>query len=325
MTAPLARPWSVRVGTWLACAVTAELLLLRMGTRTAVHIPGIEAIAGPYTVVATAARIAFAAAIVLCIAMLGAVLRDVWSTGRDGRVAAVGVGVFVAGSVAAVLGAPVLVADVGTVVALVCVAPFAVGRRPRQQAWFWWGVLLVVLVGAVPALTEAAAAAGLGTIRSAWVAGPVELAAVVVAIASPVLTGASTSRRAGIAAVGTAIVVGGAFAFGPSTTEILVLWNFGLSGFLPAAVYGVAAGCLAHTLVRLTETGRGVESLGLFLVVAGGVGLASTYQSAITLCGLAVAGLAVHSPETRSALPPIDHANHTPPLVDVQAGSTSAF
>lgn len=296
MTALPVGALSVRVGTWLAWAVTAELILLRMGTRTAVHIPGIEAIAGPYTVVATAARITFAAAIVLCVVLLGVAFRDLWHAGRDGRVAAGGLGVFVAGAACALLGAPVLVADVATLVAVVVIAPFAVGRRPRRQAVFWWCVLLVVLVGAVPALTEAAAAAGLGTIRPTWLAGPVEIAAVAVALASPMLTGSSTSRRAGIIGVVAAVVVGAAFVFGPSTTKILVLWNFGLSGWLPAAAYGLAAGCLAHTLVRLVETGRGREGLGLFLVVAGGVGLASTYQSAIMLCGLVVAGIAVLAP-----------------------------
>lgn len=315
MTALPVAAVSVRVGTWLAWAVTAELVLLRMGTRTAVHIPGIEAIAGPYTIVATAARIVFAAAIVLCVALVGVAIRDLWHAGRDGRVGAVGLGIFAVGAAAALLGAPVLVADVATLVAVVAIAPFAVGRRPRWHAVFWWCVVLVVLVGALPALTEAAGAAGLGTIRPTWLAGPVETAAVAVALASPILTGSSTSRRAGIVAVVAAVVVGAAFAFGPSTTKILVLWNFGLSGYLPAAAYGLAAACLAHTLVRLVETDRASEGLGLFLVVAGGVGLASTYQSALMLCGLAVAGLGVlahRADESQSADATPAHATNSP-------------
>lgn len=294
---PLARSTpalrSARVATWLVWAVVAELLLLRMGTRTAVHIPGLNAIAGPLTVVSTAARIAFSAAVVLAIALLLAQCVDLWMAGHRARPAAAAVGVFVCAAVAAVLGAPVLVLDMATLAAVVVVAPFAVGERARWSATWWWAAILVILGGAIPAITEAAATTGLGTLRLAWLAGPIEILAVLVAIASPLLTGRASSRRAGFVAVTTALVVGAAFAFGSSTTEILVLWNFGLSGFLPAAVYGLAAGCVAHTLVRLTETGRATEAAAVFLVLAGGVGLQSTYQSALTLGGLCLAGLAV--------------------------------
>lgn len=288
-----ASPRAAQVGTWLAWAVVAELVLLRMGTRTAVHIPGISAIAGPYTVVSTGARIAFAAALVLALALLVLLCVALWSLGPSSRVAAVAVAVFLCAAAAVAVGAPVLVVDVATLAAVVVVAPFAVGARSRLHATWWWAVVIVALAGAIPSITEAAAASGLGVLRTTWLGGPIEVAAVLVALASPVLTGRSTSRRAGIVAVVAAAVVGIAFAFGVSTTEILVLWNFGLSGFLPAAVYGLAAGCMAHTLVRLVEDGRTTEATAVFLVVAGGVGLQSTYQSALTIGGLCLGGLAV--------------------------------
>lgn len=312
--APLSR--SARLGGWLVWAVVAELLLLRMGTRTAVHIPGLSAIAGPITVVSTAARIAFSAAVVLAMVLLFSECVDLWTAGHRARPAAVALGIFVCAALAAVLGAPVLVLDVVTLAATIVVAPFAVGVRTRWAASWWWAAILVVVAGAVPAVTEAAATAGLGSLRLTWLAGPIEVLAVVVALASPLLTDRTSSRRAGIVAIGTALVVGAAFAFGPSTTEILVLWNFGLSGFLPAAVYGLAAGCLAHTLVRLAETGRATEAVAVFLVVAGGVGLQSTYQSALTLGGLCLAGIAVAPglhPEGALSVPDENAAEVTTP------------
>lgn len=290
-----AAPRSARVGVWLVWAVSAELLLLRMGTRTAVHIPGLSAIAGPLTVVSTAAKIAFTAAVVLALALLLLSMLETWQRGPLAKTAAVAVAVFLGGATATALGASVLVLDIVTLVAVVVVAPFAVGDRPRGRALWWWAAVVVVLVAAIPGLTEAAGTAGLGSVRPTWLAGPVELVAVVVALASPLLTGTTSSRRAAIVAVVTAAIVGAAFAFGPSTTEILVLWNFGLSGFLPAALYGLAAGCVAHTIVRLTEEGRGTEAAAVFLVIAGGVGLQSTYQSALMLCGLCLAGFAAVS------------------------------
>lgn len=305
MNALATRPRAVKIGAWLTWAVVTELVLLRMGTRTAVHIPGIAAIAGPFTVVSTAARIAFAAALVLALALLVAIFADLWSLGAASRPAAVAVAAFAVAAGAVAFGAPVLVVDVATLAAVVVVAPFAVGARHRARAIWWWAVVLVVLAGAIPGVTEAAAAAGLGSLRAAWLTGPIEIVAVLVALASPVLTGRATSRRAGIVAVVSAAVVGAAFAFGPSTTEILVLWNFGLSGYLPAAVYGLAAGCVAHTLVRLVEDGRATEATALFLVIAGGVGLQSTYQSALTLGGLCLAGLAaVPQPDPTEAVDP---------------------
>lgn len=293
MSQAATRPRATQIGTWLTWAVVAELVLLRIGTRTAVHIPGISAIAGPLSVVSTAARIAFAAALVLALALLLATCVDLWNLGPASRAAAIAVATYLCAAAAVALGAPVLLVDVVTLLAVVVAAPFAVGARSRARAAWWWAVVFVIVLGAIPGLNEAAAAGGLGSLHAAWLAGPIEVAAVLVALASPVLTGRSSSRRAGIIAVVCAAAVGAAFAFGPATTEILVLWNFGLSGFLPAAVYGLAAGCVAHTLVRLVETDHATEATALFLVIAGGVGLQSTYQSALTIGGLCLAGLAV--------------------------------
>jgi hypothetical protein len=84
----------------------------------------------------------------------------------------------------------------------------------------------------------------------------------------------------------------GSLAANSSTTKILLLWNFGLPGALPAIAYGLALGAFACTMAVLWRGGDRLAVAALALLVAGGIGLHSTYQSALVVTGLAVLGLA---------------------------------
>ena len=75
---------------WLTIAAIAELLILRTFTRVAIHIPAIDAMAGPYTALAEAGRFAYYTAAVLAIASLAAMGFAAWRSGTVlGQLAAV--------------------------------------------------------------------------------------------------------------------------------------------------------------------------------------------------------------------------------------------
>src|SRR5690606_648435 len=56
---------------WTAMAALTELLLLRIGTRTFVHIPGLDLLSGPLAIVAETGRLAYYLTVVLVMALAG--------------------------------------------------------------------------------------------------------------------------------------------------------------------------------------------------------------------------------------------------------------
>ena len=79
---------------------------------------------------------------------------------------------------------------------------------------------------------------------------------------------------------GVGLAVFGAMAGSSATTRILLLWTFGLPGYLPAVVYAVVAGFLAAGLLGARRDSRDL-AVGLGFLVAGGIGLQDSYQSAL--------------------------------------------
>lgn len=267
----------------LLAAGSTELLLLRIGTRTAVHIPGVDALSGPLRTVAEAGRLAFYLAVVLLVALLILLVADAGDR-------------ITAGSVAAFLGAAGLaragllpahllgVALLGILVLLV--APM---RHRLPEALF---ALLYVLAFVVAAGDQLVGSGRAGLPLLA------EGLAVAAGLAAPLAVRRSKLRRIPlVAGLATGSLVTAALALSPWTTKILLLWNFGLAGSLPAVAYGLAAGCLAYAVAAAMQTDRHRLAWGLGLLVLGGVGLLSTYQSGLTVAGLALTGRAVTEAE----------------------------
>ncbi|MCC6381890.1 MAG: hypothetical protein IT304_05235 [Dehalococcoidia bacterium] len=287
----------------LTLAALVELFVLRTFTRTAIHIPALEELAGPYTLLAGLGRYAYYLSVVLLIAALPLLALALWRRRTlTGVVAAVALTAFAAIAAAAGPGAiPEHVADAGTLAAVVTLAGVAAGHQNTR------GALVLLLFGAAFALSavhttlQAAAQGGLGTIDAHDLLFASEIGGVAFALASPLLVPGACRRRTALAAGAVALVVfGSLLGAGGPTTRILLLWNEGLSGTLPSAIYALAAGALSFTLLHLLGTRRFMTLLGFLLVLAGGVGLHNTYQSGLVVVGLAV--LALSGPSLSPAL-----------------------
>jgi hypothetical protein len=82
----------------------------------------------------------------------------------------------------------------------------------------------------------------------------------------------------------------------PSTSHILMLWNIGLTGALPAAIYGLAAASLLVAVVSSFQCQQQTLALALVLLLLGGISLTSTYQSGLLIAGLGLMDLTVMRP-----------------------------
>jgi hypothetical protein len=107
-----------------------------------------------------------------------------------------------------------------------------------------------------------------------------------ISIGLPALRGADRLTRGVAVAVAGATLV--ALVVSPATPRILLLWNAGLTGALPAAVYAMAFGAVAAAIVRPWREGRVWTAIALCLLVEAGLGFHSTYQSGLAILGLAV-------------------------------------
>lgn len=269
-------------------AAVAELGLLRLFTRTAIHIPALEALERPYEIVSVVARYAFFASVVLLGLNLAVIVLTHRPAGDDlGRVGAATAFAFLA--VAAIARAELVDALVvaAAVVTLVAVAG-ALGTLAIRGAG---GVALAVY-------TFGFAAAALHTIlqdggRYGWrIEGSGvlvhlgEAATLLAVLVAAVAWGRRCTRREVVVAGAAGLLVLGALVGNGSTVKILMLWNFGLPGSLPSVVYGAAAAGLTLALLGARRSGGFATLTGLALVVVGGVGLHSTYQSGLVIAGM---------------------------------------
>ncbi len=295
-TAPEDAGFSTRsLAAMLIGASVLELVILRIGTRTAIHIPGIESVRGPYRLIAGFGRLAFALAVVLLAFLLMRLVRDLHRRGLDYLSASVlgftlaavlaRTGAIDSGVLAAVTIAVVLVLMFGVFSACdrfvavpigLCALAFAVAAT-AGVLYRWTGVLSTGTLGWLTLRSEELA------IIAAVVSGPL----VRRGLGLPPIP----SPRLMWTAVGTAVVVIGATVANPSSTHILMLWNFGLTGVLPAAVYGLAAASLVVSIASAARHDRPGVAAALVLLLLGGIGLISTYQSGLTIAGLALAAL----------------------------------
>jgi len=274
----------------LLLAAATEFLLLRIFTRTAIHLPGIQEVTVPYTVLTEAGRLGYYLATVLLVVLLagaGAALLRVHSApARLGAAAIVGYGGIAAAAAAGSMDQAVLaVASVASVLAL---APWAAGRlSPLGRV----PVVLYLSAFALAALFALGQTTGTPSLTHPDVLLAAESLALAFGVAAPLLTGRA-DRITSIAAIAAGVAVCGLLAGNASTGKVLALWSVGLAGYFPAITYGCAAAGATYAAVAAWRGGARLLCTGIVLLLLGGVGLHSTYQTALVVAGLAVFGTA---------------------------------
>ena len=281
--------------TALAAAVVVELVLLRLGTRTLIHIPGLGRFEDPIRIVAEAGRFAYYLAVVLLIgALLTLVYRGFQERSSRGYVVGTALVGFLLVASAGRLEV-ISPALVGLFVSLALVVVVVVGWRG------WRSVPLLMFV-------VAALAAGWSSLGQGVAAGLTgdqvdtllliaEMSLVLAGVTSPLLLLQPPTRTALLAGVATAIVTTVMLVAANSTMSILLLWTVGVPGWLPSITYGVAIGGLVVTGWSALTNGEWPAALGLVLLAAGGVGTISTYQSGLVLAGLLLIVGALRGPQ----------------------------
>ncbi|MCL4292789.1 MAG: hypothetical protein KJ056_07125 [Acidimicrobiia bacterium] len=300
-------------------AAAVELLVLRTFTRTIIHIPGAQSASRVLDLVTDAGRFSYYLSVVLLIMLLGTLAAAGTAAGGASRasssrrrVVSAAVTTFAATAAVARAGA----AGGGVVASLVTAAVVAVGAaqaRGAERA----ARLLIGAAFAAAAVPVVVWSSGLGASRPAglsWAYFTAEAAA----LAALALLGWPAVRRVGRGPGGVSrrVVAAGVVAglavttilvaspAGAASTKTLLLWNLGLGGYLAAPLYGLA---VAGAVVGLTDrfrSGARFEAAGWALVICGGIGLHSTYQSGLVVAGLALLALSASSAQAGSAARP---------------------
>lgn len=274
-------------------AGAAELVVLRLVTRTAVHIPGLSALDTPYVIVAGLGRFAYYAAALLLIATLCVLI---WEASRRRTRASIAV----AASLVVFFGASALaraglatdgaldLASVGAVVivAIRGIAGPAVGNAdmPRRASVTLFASAF--LGASLYAMAEPGDSGG----APAWLLPISELLLILWCLGSPLLTAHRIDRIAAAWGIAVATSVFGALAASEATVKVLLLWNFGVAGSFPAWTYALSFGSFAYAFVAALRAGRSDLGMALALLAIGGVGLHSTYQTGMVLVGLVLLG-----------------------------------
>jgi len=133
---------------------------------------------------------------------------------------------------------------------------------------------------------------------------------------SPLLLGRSPSKMALIAGAAAAVVVTAAFIGGASTFTILVLWNLGVPGWLPGFAFALAFGGFVASLWSALASRDHRTAVGIWLLLAGGVGLISTYQTGLVLLAVVLLGYPSLATGRRPAMAGIlaNRDNQTEPI-----------
>lgn len=273
---------------WAGWLAVAELVLLRIGTRTLVHIPGTDVLAGPMAWLAEAGRSAYYLSVVLIVLVGGALMVAWWAREASRRWLVISALVIFA--VAALGGALDVLAPVGlgwvsmAALGLLILGSAGAGIRALPVVLWagaaWSNGLAILLQGRGGGLTGEAVAGLLQTADVLVVAG---------ALTFPLLLGTRPAGGPLLVGLTVAGVVAALLTWASSTTAILVLWAFGITASLPPILYGLAAGGMAVTVQQAVHDGDRRAGAAALLVTAGGIGLISSYQTALLLVGLTLA------------------------------------
>lgn len=302
---------SLRI-VWLTIFVLAELFLLRIGTRTLIHIPGLGRFETPIRLLAELGRLAYYAAVVFLVAVLVSIAYSRFKS-RNPRSMLAGSAVvgflLVAGAGRFGFVSPSVVGWCLSAVLVVAVITGWTGWRSVPLALFALGV-----VSAGWSALGQGAGGGLTGRQVDILLVVAELAVVSAGLTTPFLLEDRPDRRALLVGLGAAVAATAILSVGASTVWILGLWTLGVPGWLPGIVYAVAFGALVTTWWSAFDSGQWNVGVGVFLMTAGGVGTISTYQSGLALAGVLIVGESVTRPKHSLTT---DEGLATPPLGDV--------
>lgn len=283
-----------RLAWWTAWAALTELVVLRIVTRTLIHIPGLAAIEGPIRAVSEVGRLAYYVTAVLLLCLLILLVGEMRRLGSmSSMLIGAGIATIMLLSVAGRLGF-VDAADVG---GLGLAGFVIIGAGSAYAGWRALPVLLLVV---------ATYASGSATTLQGWGGGlsqgsfvglmsVSEISAVGGCLLLPIVLGKPISRKVLILGLGAAALVTTMLSVASPTSTIIILWSFGLPATLPAGIYGLAVGSLVAVAATAVRDGQRGLAAGLLLSVAGGVGPSSTYQTALLTTGLGLVALNIAS------------------------------
>lgn len=281
----------VELARWLGgptlAAVVVELTLLRLATRTAIHIPGIQELAGPYQVVSSVGRFAFYAAAVLVTVTLALLIPLL--ARNDKRTEACGVAAVLLAAAATrfdMIAGTALAVVIGGSAAVLAFRLVLAGSRLRAFIGLFGAAYLAAVAHSIAQDLSGAGSLGPRSTSELLAVAELLLLAGTVALALVV----RTDRRDQLVGAGFGLLVFGALTSSAATTKILILWTFGLPGYLPPLFYAAAAGMMAAVLASAVRRDQAL-AIGLGLLVAGGIGLHSSYQSVLAICGLSLIAL----------------------------------
>ncbi len=299
-----------RLVACLAVASLVELLVLRTFTRTAVHIPALQAFAGPYEVVAWFGRYSYYVAVVLLLAALPLTAAALWRRRSPAtRFAAFQVGLFLVVAVGARAGAITgLELNLVSVTAVGLAALSAFGTRDGRTAVAVGAFGLAFALSGSHTVLQEAAEERIAVVDPRWLLTAAEAVAIVFAVVAPAALRAAPTRRALVLAGMAGLLTLGMMLGNGSTTKVLLLWNEGISGIFPSVVYAAAAAALCATTAGLLGQGRVLAAVGLALLVTGGIGLHSTYQTGLVLVGLGALLLASYPTKLEPAQVAVNRA-----------------
>jgi hypothetical protein len=241
-----------------------------------------------YRLVSELGRIAFNAAIVLVVALALVVATKGAASGRVWLASVLFTFLaFVAMAAMGVVSEAVV--DLVSVLAILAVPIACLDRRPKRWLRTWLSPMLFVVAFALAGLPSILGemTPGLGIpVTGLW------RAAEAVAIVAGVTLLARTSGPVAWRSVSVGLVAGGvalvSLVAQPAATETLMLWNLGLAGYFHPGIYAVAIACVAYAAHRGWTVGDRSIAVALAFVVAGGIGLHSTIQSAAFLMGIVI-------------------------------------
>lgn len=270
----------------LGLVALVELVLLRSGTRTLVHIPGLGRYDVSIGVLNEVGRLAFYLSVVLLIATLGYLAVWLWRVDTSLSRAA--------GSLVAL---SILVAAAGRMGMLTpeAVGWYSVGAVSGMAAIAWRGIRSIPLALFAGSWVVAAWSV-LGQGPGGGISGRSVDTSVVVAEALLILAGVTApllvSRRvttpAVVAGFAALLIVAAGFSIGGSTLAILTLWNLGVPGWFSPLAFGLAFGGLVIATWSALAAGERMTAASIALLVAGGVGMISTYQTGLVLAALTI-------------------------------------
>ena len=281
----------------LGIASAVELAILRLLTRTAIHIPALDQLQTPYAWLSDGGRYAYFVVIALLLPVLALLALRL---GASSRLATAAVTLFVAAALGAtfdVLHRAIL--DVATIVSIAMLVAAISLQLPKRTAAipvasYGFAAGIAGLYVAMPSIADL----GFPARQPTMLLTGAEYLAVAFAVTSPLLVARSMDRTSQWAGAGVGLMALLLFLGNGATMRFLLLWNAGLSGVLPGVVYAIAAGALALTVVALARRGAVLAAAGILLLITGGIGLQSTYQSGLVVAGLASFALALAHPAT---------------------------